>query len=630
MKFLLSVAMTFLTLSMYAQNDAFIISNGLELHATTADICENADLYLKVVGGNDNQWSWTGPNGFTANVKIPLVTQSFNQTHVGTYIATYTAMNGVQTVVQFEVGMYGGTLGLGPDIEACANFTGTITANPGYQSYSWNTGEATESINVSINTSNTYSVTVTSAFGCRHIDELTVNVTPLSGMTGTVQITNAPYAGTHGDVNIDLTGGNVLNYPAKVLGVVNGEEYYFGDMDSSIKNFTMDPSSISNLRVVPSNACDTIFLGNHTIASDNNQDLDFLMDPINAGRGVYVYLKVPQDYQSYNWDTGDNVQALFELPSVSDVYKVTVTNANNESFVYGFPVNVIDFEVDYALIDDRDCNGFGEMNVAVKSNSTAIFPVELFGETNQDDNYMGEVNSYSGQIPVRNGNYTNGRFLGSFVCKQNFGSFSIVNSCVSAPLESSDQFFNGGQTISFQGMIQNTNEATIAKDEMVSMNAFGYEGKNWKWNGPNGFSGQGNEIIIFNFAEELAGTYIMIYEDAFGNEQEISFTLYSKEDTNLQGSEMADPRPSQEDVLELSLFPNPVSKVLNVKSKEATASIAGWTIVDNVGNKVAQSNFESIYKNEFSINVANLQAGSYQLISEIGDARFHEKFIITR
>jgi PKD repeat protein len=70
-----------------------------------------------------------------------------------------------------------GPITVAPATTICAGDTVTLTADPGYAGYLWNTGATTQIIFVT--TSGTYMVTVTDANGCMAVqDSVTINVTP--------------------------------------------------------------------------------------------------------------------------------------------------------------------------------------------------------------------------------------------------------------------------------------------------------------------------------------------------------------------------------------------------------------------------------------------------------------------
>lgn len=133
---------------------------------TTANLCVNDSVFIAVNSGYDfYQWS----NGVAD-------TGTFVTT-AGLYQVTVSAANGCTkthniTVANFPTPMPN----LGADFELCINDTATISADPGFASYAWNTGANTASIQA--DAMGTYMVTVTDQNGCLGMD--TVSITGIN------------------------------------------------------------------------------------------------------------------------------------------------------------------------------------------------------------------------------------------------------------------------------------------------------------------------------------------------------------------------------------------------------------------------------------------------------------------
>ncbi len=145
--------------------------NSLPTLSASADseICAGESLTLTSTSNESVEWQ---PNGETTNDITVAPTE--------TTVYAVSAENGCGSVsedVEVTVNPLP-TADAGVDMELCAGESATLTANGG-DSYSWNTGAVTSSIDVEPTETTTYEVEVTDANGCSDTDEVEVTVNEL-------------------------------------------------------------------------------------------------------------------------------------------------------------------------------------------------------------------------------------------------------------------------------------------------------------------------------------------------------------------------------------------------------------------------------------------------------------------
>lgn len=243
----------------------------------------------------------------------------------------------------------------GDDQTICFGDTIVLTVSTG-DSYLWNTGETTQSIEVSPETTTNYSVTVTQG-------ELTGSDSVL------VTVNEMPEANVSSDVIIEL-GDTVI------LSASGGSEYLWstGEVEASI---TVSPVETSTYTV-------TVFENN---CFDEESVTVTVEEPflVSAGedmdicRGETVILSVTEG-ESYLWSTGETTQSIEVSPSNTSTYYVTVTNGTSTSN-------------DSVKVFVSNCNGSPSLDVDNPQNRTidlSVYPnptkeiinVKLSGITN--------------------------------------------------------------------------------------------------------------------------------------------------------------------------------------------------------------------------------------------------------
>ena len=196
--------------------------------------------------------------------------------------------------------------GLGPDTTICNNpgNYAILEADSGYDTYLWNTGATSQSINVT--TSGTYSVTVTKG-NCSATDSVNVTVTP------------APIA----DAGIDqeICMGDSVTLTA---GSVNG--FYAWSTGDSTQSITVSPQQNTSyeLTVGTDQNCMAYDTVNVTVHPLPNADAGPDQTICN---GDQISLTASGG-QNYMWDTGVNVPTLTVTPTTTTTYNVTVTDVH--------------------------------------------------------------------------------------------------------------------------------------------------------------------------------------------------------------------------------------------------------------------------------------------------------------
>ncbi len=126
-----------------------------------------------VAEGNGTYYEWS--NGYigTSLTANPSSTTTYTVTASDDFGCTAT------DAITVTIGSTGIPL-LGPDQTICLGES-TILTGSGGTSYTWSTGETTQSITVSPATTTTYSLTVTDILGCIDIDQITITVEDCGG-----------------------------------------------------------------------------------------------------------------------------------------------------------------------------------------------------------------------------------------------------------------------------------------------------------------------------------------------------------------------------------------------------------------------------------------------------------------
>lgn len=189
----------------------------------------------------------------------------------------------------------------------CAGDETTFDAGPGYVAYLWNNGQTTQTIN--INTSGTYTVTVTDNNGCENSDDqtLTVNETPVVSFTNDTSLTCA-------DPIIHFF--NTSTYPPG-----SSFNWTFGNIGTST---LANPSQLFNQ---PGIYPVTLVITTQAGCSDSlTQDVEIMFYPLPVAEfvanpketGIFnskiKFTDLSQNAVSWWWDFGDGQNSSLQHP----------------------------------------------------------------------------------------------------------------------------------------------------------------------------------------------------------------------------------------------------------------------------------------------------------------------------
>ena len=255
-------------------------------------LCSGLATTLTATGANTYSWD-TGETGPTIT-KSPTNDTTF--TVIGTNIegCMDTAVATVNVLYAVELDLNNDTI--------CEGETTTLTAD-GSTSYTWSTGETTSSINVSPNTTTSYSVT---APGCpvQSVGTVVVNPLPIASVSSTAICNGQGPPGT-------LTA--------------SGAQLYVWSTGATTNTITQSPSTTTTYTVTGTSLGCTGPPATGTITVNPLPVVSVTSATICAAQGPAGTITA-SGANSYSWNTGDNSASITESPITTTTYTVTGTS----------------------------------------------------------------------------------------------------------------------------------------------------------------------------------------------------------------------------------------------------------------------------------------------------------------
>ncbi len=185
----------------------------------------------------------------------------------------------------------------------CEQTAFSLSASGG-SSYLWSTGSTAVSINQTINSAATYTITVTAANGCTASTSavITPNSKPTPNISGATSF--CPGSST-------------------TLDAGSGYTFYNWSNGASTQTFSVNTVGTFTVTVTNSNGCS----GTANVTTTLNPNLaPSISGGLSICAGSSTTLDVGNGYTSYNWSNGATTQTI--SVSAATTYTVTVTNAN--------------------------------------------------------------------------------------------------------------------------------------------------------------------------------------------------------------------------------------------------------------------------------------------------------------
>ncbi|MCF8294976.1 MAG: T9SS type A sorting domain-containing protein [Bacteroidales bacterium] len=281
-----------------------------------------------LIGGSINIFPDGGTLPYTYTWSNGASTTSLNELAPGYYSVTLVDNNGCFATESFEVTtLYQGApdVELGADATICYGQSYMLDAGS-FASYSWSTGETTQTITVY--ESGVYGVTVYDINGCSDSDEIS--------LTASGQFELGP--------NVYFCPGSSISLDAG--GFFDTYSWSTGETTSSI---TVSYPGTYGLTIT-NGLC---------VASDDIQVIELPLPQVNLGADVYqcegpfVSLDAGS-FSYYQWSTGEISQSI--STAVDGTYSVTVTDYNgcqnsDEIMVTNYPLPYFDFGPDVTVCE---------------------------------------------------------------------------------------------------------------------------------------------------------------------------------------------------------------------------------------------------------------------------------------
>ena len=353
-------------------------SANVNLSAINNPICVGDNIELLETDPNNEEWEWSGPNGFSllGTNNNPIIPTS-SSADFGDFMVTVTDSNGCTATDEITINESPQpTADAGQDDMVCAGESIVLTATGG-QFYAWDTGDNTASTTVNPTSTTTYTVTVTDGIGCSASDEVEIivisnttadagldaeicmgetatlmasggisymwstgdnsadiNVSPPSTETFTVTVTDSNGCTATDEaeviVNINTTAeagpNEAICIGESITLTASGGVSYIWDTGDNNASTTVSPVTITTyiVTVTDSNGC---------IATDEVEISININTSANAGNNQEICLNesatlTASGGDSYEWDTGEDDQTIEVFPTVTTIYMVTVTDGN--------------------------------------------------------------------------------------------------------------------------------------------------------------------------------------------------------------------------------------------------------------------------------------------------------------
>jgi len=248
--------------------------------------------------------TWCAPAGLSSYLwSTGATTRCINLNTSGTYTVTITDANGCTSTCSqaFTVNPLPVCSITGP-ASVCAGGSATWCAPAGLSSYLWSTGATTRCVN--LNTSGTYTVTITDANGCTSTcsQTLTINQAPVCSISGPGLI----------------CAGSTASWCAPA-----GMSAYLWSTGATTRCVTLNTSGTYTVTITDANGCSSTCSSNLSVVTN---PVPTITGNLSFCLGGSTTLSAPTGFAAYLWSNGATTRSI--TVTTAGTWTVTVTTAD--------------------------------------------------------------------------------------------------------------------------------------------------------------------------------------------------------------------------------------------------------------------------------------------------------------
>ena len=273
--------------------------------ATQYTICNSGSSTLTVNGGPFVNYTWSTGETTQSITVSPIITTTYTVT-----VSDGGSCSGTASV----------TINVGSNLTPTAivnpNFicnpsggSVTVSATAGYNSYTWSSGQLTQSFTTTVGSTTTFTVTVSDGV-CTGTASATVTV----GGSITPTIVSNP-------------SGAICSGSSTTLSLTSAYSSYSWSTGQSTPTIIVSPTMSSTYTVTVQDIAGCTGTGSITI-NVNPLPVPVITGNLNICQGASTTLSTLSTYNSYSWSTGATTSSITVSPTTNTTYSVTVTDNN--------------------------------------------------------------------------------------------------------------------------------------------------------------------------------------------------------------------------------------------------------------------------------------------------------------
>ncbi len=296
--------------------------------------------------------------------------------------------------------------------ELCSGDMITLTAPSDFTSYSWDSGETSQSLNGSYTANTSKSVEATDNLGnvTNYIFPIEVNALPQATFS-----TQSAQGNNDGALDVNLTNGESAMYPISVL----ASNSVIGTMNSSTVSIPLAEGNYTDLTLITVDGCENV-LGSFVI-DYNASNTTETMAVTELCSGESATLAAPSGFVSYLWDSGETSMSLTGNFNADVNKNVIATDNQGNTVTYVFPIVVNSNPEGSFTTVPAQGNNDGSLNINLTNAESSMYPVSVLAS----NSVIGTMNSSMVSIPLAEGNYTDLTLVTVDGCENVLGSFVI-------------------------------------------------------------------------------------------------------------------------------------------------------------------------------------------------------------